>query len=731
MAEQTLQQQRAMAPDGHRPRFSIPAETAPAAAVMCPTATATVSGLYSWKQPGGLPFGRAELRLDVDGDFPLQVASGQEFAGLAHRVHWIARPLTAEVLPGGVAWSGPISYTNGDTFLFQYTSARIERNGQLMRLTLSGGGPELIRDYKFSSPAFHPVEFEYDAVEGVTPVTSIRTHDHPDRPGSLGDEELSIETVYRRAGFDVRMSGGDSVVPLSLSGANQQWSDAEMHDAMQSFWSRFDNKPQWSLWTLFAAMHEDGESLGGIMFDDIGPNHRQGTALFLKSFIANAPDGDPVPEAWVKRMAFWTAVHEMGHAFNLAHAWQKHLGNAWMPMTSNFEQMTYMNYPFLFPTGSFSEANTIAFFRQFDFRFTDEELLFLRHAPESFVQMGNANWFDNHGFEQAEVSPAPPLRLVVRVNRATPAPGAPPSFEFMEPVVVELKLTNLTSEPMLIPDMLLRTCELLTVVVKRNNEPARTWHPHAHRCWRARSKVLEPGKSEYESLFLSAGEGGWLIAEPGQYTVQVCLRVGGMDVVSEPLTLRVAAPRSFDEQNLAQDFFTDDVGRVLAFDGSRFLGRANDALRAVAAKMQNSRAAVHANVALAMPQARPHKLLEPLPQGTSNGAARQPRCRIRVEVPDEQATRVLTTALGDQPDEARRAAETLGHVDYHYYDEQQCDMLEQHGDRRQAQEARQLQYETLVDRRVLERVIDAVRRKLDGGDDEERRPPRSRSARNR
>src|SRR5262249_48503266 len=154
---------------------------------------------------------------------------------------------------------------NGDTFLFQYTAVRIERNGQMLRLTLKGGGPDLVRDFTLSSPYFHPCEFEYDAVEGVTPVTSINTYDHPDRPGSLPNETLSIETVYRRAGFDVKKSGGDSIVPLSLAGADERWSNAEMHDAMQAHWSRFANKPQWSFWTLFAALHEDGESLGGIM----------------------------------------------------------------------------------------------------------------------------------------------------------------------------------------------------------------------------------------------------------------------------------------------------------------------------------------------------------------------------------------------------------------------------------------------------------------------------------
>lgn len=676
---------------------------------------AGVSGLYIWNEVGGSPFERSELRLDVDGAFPLQVASGSEIAGLSQRVDWVARPLSAEIGTNGVAWTGPISYRNGDTFLFQYSSLRIERNGQLIRLTLRGGGPDFIRDYKLASTSFRNVEFEFDAVEGVTPVTKIRTHDHPDRPGALPDEDLTIEKVYRRAGFDVRSSGGDSLVPLSLAGTDERWSNAEMHDAMQAHWSRFANKPQWSFWTFFAGLHEEGASLGGIMFDDIGPNERQGTSIFLKSFIAEAPSGDVAPDAWVRRMAFWTTTHEMGHAFNLAHAWQKSLSDGshhpWMPVASGYKLLTFMNYPYLYKTGINSDANTIAFFRAFEFRFTDEELLFLRHAPERFVEMGNAAWFDNHGFSQADVSPAPHFRISVRVNRDTAV------FAFLEPVVVELKLTNLTDQPCLVPDRVLRLSELMTVIVTRGNEPARRWQPYAHECWKTRSAVLDGGDSIYESLFLSAGHGGWLISEPGLYRVQVCLRINGEDVVSEPVTLRVSPPRNYDEEHIAQDLFTDDVGRVLAFDGSQFLAPANNALGELVERFPETRAAIHARVALGLPRARPFKLYEPPGQARAVGVARN-QARIQVRPADADAARTLASALGTNLDAAKNAAQALGHVDYRYYAEQHADLLEKQGDKRECQEARQLLYETLVDRRVLGRVVEEVRRKLDAGEED-------------
>ena len=159
----------------------------------------------------------------------------------------------------------------------------------------------------YKSSSFHPVEFEFDTVSNATKVDVIDTHAHPNRPSTLAEEDLSIETVYRRSGFDVTKSGEDNVIPASGTGANGTWSDAEMHDAMQTYWSRFANRARWSLWTLFAGQHDRGHGLGGIMFDDIGPNHRQGTAIFTNSFISDPPAGETHAAAWIKRMKFWTA----------------------------------------------------------------------------------------------------------------------------------------------------------------------------------------------------------------------------------------------------------------------------------------------------------------------------------------------------------------------------------------------------------------------------------------
>jgi hypothetical protein len=624
-----------------------------------------VSGLYMLQSiqsspgsPSGFPMGQGslspfsqkeELRLDVDGYLPQMTASGTLFSKFGEQSHWIA----GLQQKSATSWAGRVWYMDGGL-------TRIARLHVTITVTQGLLGPmsakvvfrsspksksfERICIFKFRSPFFRSVEFEFDSVEGLSPVTQIETRAHPNCPAHLPAETLSIETTFQRAGFDVRRTGGGGKVPLSAARAGGTWSDMEMHDAMQAYWSRFADRPQWSMWVLFAGQHDDGHGLGGVMFDDIGPQHRQGTSIFYDSFVSEPPAADPASDAAVDRMRFWTAVHEMGHAFNLAHSWQKELGVPWQGLLNEPEVRSFMNYPYRVSGGP------TAFFADFAYAFSPGELLFMRHAPSRFVEMGNASWFDHHGFEQANVSPEPSFKLELRTNRQEP------TFEFLEPVVVELKLTNLLNDPQLIPERLLQGREDLVVVIKKEGQPSRRLVPYAHYCLRPGIRVLQPRESLYDSLFLSVGRNGWNISEPGYYTVQVALSEKEEDVVSQPLRLRVLPPRGYDEQLLAQDFFSDEVGRIVTFDGSRVMERGNAILQEIVEKLPERRVAVHAQVALGMPTLRPYKLLR-----ASDGGSTP---RLEVQSPDYAQARSLVQAMVER---GNWAAESLGHVDYNDY----------------------------------------------------------------
>jgi hypothetical protein len=668
-----------------------------------------VSGLYKWTsltppipiaspsitgvEPGPTPtaegagpgeallpivFLREELRLDVDGYYPQLTASGTLFRDFLMRVHWIAK--LTQIGPS--IWSGTIWYKDGNVAAFPYTSVKIVAVRspfpavRSATVIFSGGGVvKRVRTYRFVSNYFHQVDFEYDHEVGIVPASpelTINTCAHPNRPATLPCQTLSIETVFKRAGFDARNIGNASPIPNDGPDPGTNWSDAELHDAMQTYWSRFANTPQWALWTFFGKQHDLGFGLGGIMFDDIGPNHRQGTAIFYKSFISDAPAGDPNPAAAVSRLHFWTAVHEMGHAFNLAHSWQKQLGTPWIPLAAEPEARSFMNYPYSVAGGE------SAFFADFEYRFSNNELLFMRHAPERFVQQGNADWFDHHGFEGVEGRGTRSFELEIAVDRTQA------HFDFLEPVVLEIKLTNVSGVPKIVPEDILLDTERMVVILKKDNKAARRWVPFSKQCRRAGPKVLQPGDEITESLFVSAGINGWDLAEPGFYNVQMSLEIDGPepDLVSNALRLRVAPPKSYDEEYVAQEVHTDAAGRVMAFDGSMVLESGLNAWRELAEKLPDSKAATHARIALALPLTRDYRVLRVGATRRAGAADSKADFAIAKTKPDEARKR-LKEALLENGD---TAISTLGRVDYEYYAGKFAAWLDEKGDEKAAKQ---------------------------------------------
>ena len=584
------------------------------------------------------PIRREQIRLDVDGRYPQMTVSGTISGILVSRIHWIAQLSKT----GPSRWSGAIWYKDGATASFPYTAVDVTAtrsrfpSARSVKITFSGGGlPKRVMVYGFVSPYFRTVNLEFDFQSGEVADTAIDTCAHPVRPASLPCETLTIPIVFQRAGCQVTTNAG-SPVPAP-PGAT--WSDMEMHDAMQIHWSRFANAAQWAMWVFYASLHESGTNLGGIMFDDIGPNHRQGTALFVDSFIAEAPANDPNPAAWIDRMRFWTAVHEMGHAFNLAHSWQKSLGTPWVPLANEPEARSFMNYPYSVAGGQ------AAFFSNFEFRFSNPELLFVRHAPERFVQMGNAAWFDHHAFEEAAAPAAPALKLELRVNREQAR------YEFMEPVWLELKLTNVGDQPRLVDADVLDVSSL-TVILKKQGKEARQLVPFRQKCIQPAVKALMPGESVYGTVLASAGLNGWDVAEPGTYLVQAAAHVSDEDVVSQPFVLRIAPPVSRDEEYVAGDVFTQETARVLVFGGSRFLEYGNDVLQEVVERFPDRRIALHARVALGNPMTLDYKRLLPTADGLE--------LDVEKAKPDD-AAKLIEPALVKQ---AKVAAESFGHIRY-------------------------------------------------------------------
>ncbi len=661
-------------------------------------------------QPIGLPLGllRVNVRVDVDRFFP-QNRISIEVTRLFPRAtaHAIAEVTSDACLAlNRRRITAAITYRDGDASLIRGDHVVFEASRDrgiayaAYRLTLSGGGvAPRTYDLTFRSRFFDPVEFEVDRVSNAgEAVTTVDTTAHPNRPADLPSEVISLTTVFERAGFEATMSPHGGVIPVTGAGANGTWSDAEMHDAMVQYWSRFADRPQWAMWVLFAARHDMGRGLGGIMFDDIGPNHRQGTAIFTDSFIQDVPPGDPDPAAYRRRNVFWTTVHEVGHGFNLAHSWQKALGvpqgapgDPWIPLANQPEARSYMNYPNRVAGGQ------AAFFGDFRYRFTDDELAFLRHAPRRFVQMGNANWFVNHGFEApSRLLQSGRWALYLRPNRDTNA------YTFMEPVVLELKLKNASDRDARVDPHLLADGRHITLFVQREGSDVRTWRPMMTHCHEVHDAPLKGGESIYGAHLVSATPDGWLIDEPGFYRVQAAVDLGDEIVISNVLRVHVAPPASAEANALASEYFTEDVGRALAFGGVPSAEAAMDTLRAVTDRCPGTAAALHAAVAMSTPKLSDFKRLAP-------GADRH-ELEIRADGADvEAAAKVQMDALLSDPN---RAAATLGHIEYFEAVDHLSDALRSAGDGDAARRVLQSSVETMKERRILASVVTAAERKL-------------------
>jgi len=182
------------------------------------------------------------------------------------------------------------------------------------------------------------------------------------------------------------------------------------------------------------------------------------------------------------------------------------------------------------------------------------------------------------------------------------------------------------------------------------------------------------------------------------------LHRGEEEIRSNSLKLRVAPPRSYDEEYLAQDYFSEDVGRILTFDGSKVLEAGNDCLQEVVAKLGSSSAAIHARVALAEPNRKNYKTL-PFGPGQSEqlASAFDDGVKIKLSEPKvEAATASLDEALLKN---AKASAESLGHVDFKYYVDNFTDWLHGVGDSQGAASKQAALQKVLSDRGVKKEVV--------------------------
>ncbi len=195
---------------------------------------------------------------------------------------------------------------------------------------------------------------------------------HENRPSAVAPRRLTIASALREAGIDLSLEMHPAADRVD---GPERWSDEALRAALVGRLGCEAAWPRWRAWGLLAGRHEDPRT-GGLMFDTAAPA-RRGFAVFRDHpWFALLADREPQDdlEAAAQRKYLFTWVHEIGHTLNLVHSSEK--GRPDSPSWMNHE-------------GEYDARNGGgSFWRDFHFRFDDEELIHLRHGDLTAVIMG-------------------------------------------------------------------------------------------------------------------------------------------------------------------------------------------------------------------------------------------------------------------------------------------------------------------------------------------------------
>lgn len=427
---------------------------------------------------------------------------------------------------------------------------------------------EIAVDASRKATTMRSLKIEIEIEKGVEPPVAF----------GFNDRGMTIDSCLEDAGFDVGRAGEASTIP-SPEG---DWQIAQLHTLMEDVAEASLSERAWELHLLLLSQAA-GRELFGIMFDTTDALPRQGVAIFAntvrEAFAGNHPD----------RKLIQTSVHELGHALNLAHRFEREVGRA--------DSTSFMNYDWRYQGGKKADE----FWQRFAFSFDPDELSFLRHAPRTAVIPGGAGFRSVRYWNEGTGGYSPYLPEVPLDDFALELrpPTNGPLFNFAQPVFLEVRLTNLTDETLdLSPALLDPKTGFLEILIRktggvstRSLADAELFNPIMQRCVHAPPESADkvaPQKSISNNVNLTYGSSGFAFAEPGAYEVTALLSLVDQEreldfiVRSAPLPIRVAAPMQIEEEQDAMDLFRDDAGVYLALGGNRNLETAHDKLAAIA-----------------------------------------------------------------------------------------------------------------------------------------------------
>ncbi len=391
--------------------------------------------------------------------------------------------------------------------------------------------------------------------------------------------KVTVDSCFDNAGIKLAKAGELDNIPATISG----WDDAQLHALMSQFADESLDRKDWLLHLLLLSKAKLSGLLG-IMFDtgvlDLNNLPRQGVAIFLDAIAGHSAGAD--------RKSIQTVVHELGHALNLVHRFEREVGRA--------DSTSFMNYDWRYLGGN----NSNKYWKDFRFTFDEDEIKFMRHAPWSKIIPGGAEfhtikyWYEGTG----GYSPYAPEISISDLELQLSPPPTGPLFGFGTPVFLTASLANKGIEQIDVPDFYLDPKSgFLEILVKRQVIKADNrllkFKPVISRCYDIGNyihDVLKPGQSMSNNVNLTFGSSGFTFAEPGNYEITAVLSMysGNYNYVvkSLPLFIRIEYPKTREEELDALNIFNKDVGYYLALGGSDYLTGAESKLEEVRARRQ-------------------------------------------------------------------------------------------------------------------------------------------------
>jgi hypothetical protein len=442
---------------------------------------------------------------------------------------------------------------------------------------------------RWRSATIRTLGIEIETEEGVADPSAV----------DFQGREVTLQSCLAEAGLEVREVGEESRIPANPRG----WGISELHTLMRDFAAAELGERCWELHLLLLA-RSDQRGLLGIMFDETEVLPRQGVAVFAEE-IRSIPGIDN------DRKLIQTSVHELGHALNLAHRFERVVGRA--------DSTSFMNYDWRYLGGNKRDE----YWSRFAFTFDPDELSFLRHGPRSAVIPGGAPFHSIRYWNEGTggYSPYVPERPLTGFKLTLRPPQSGRLLSFAQPVFLEVELTNETGRTLELPPVLLDAKGgFLEILIRKSQgtstrslASAQPFTPIMQRCFDMDPQhfdTVPSGESIRNNVNLTYGTSGFAFAEPGTYEVTALLAVfderteSDLIVRSETLPLRIATPKEIEEEEDAMDLFRDDVGVYLALGGNRTLTRAAEALEAIRERRQAGEGEVRDPVAAAIVRAQ-------------------------------------------------------------------------------------------------------------------------------